>query len=131
LRNDIRTFVPARIKKVEFTGKTFERPSKFSLEKTLQNSFGVHSGKGVQEVIIQFSPYAADYIREKKWHPSQKLRELKNGGVELRLSLSSLGEVERWILGWGGSATVIAPRELADSVRRAAENILKNPTKSG
>src|SRR4051812_3531229 len=130
LRKDIRTFVPARIQKVELTGKTFERPSKFSLKKTLQNSFGVHSGKGVEAVVIQFSPYAADYIREKKWHPSQKLRELKNGGVELRLSLSSLGEIERWILGWGGNATVIAPRELADSVRRAAENILKNAPKT-
>ncbi len=130
LRNDIRTFVPARIRKVEFTGKSFARPSKFSLGKTLQNSFGVHSGKGVQEVIVQFSPYAADYIREKKWHPSQKLRELKNGGVELRLNLSSLGEIERWILGWGGNATVVAPAELAESVRRAAENILRNPAKT-
>ena len=130
LRKDIRTFVPARIQKVEFTGKAFQRPSKFSLEKTLQNSFGVHSGKGVQTVLIRFSPYAADYIREKKWHPSQKLRELKDGGVELRLSLSSLGEVERWILGWGGNATVLAPQELADSVRRSAENILKNPAKT-
>jgi predicted DNA-binding transcriptional regulator YafY len=125
LRTDIRTFVPSRIQKVEFTGKTFERPSKFSLEKTLRNSFGVHSGKGAYQVVIQFTPYAADYIREKKWHPSQKLRELKNGGVELRMELSSLGEVERWVLGWGGNATVLEPKELAEAVARAAENILK------
>lgn len=125
LRADIRTFVPARIQKVTFTGKRFERPSKFSLENTLRNSFGVHSGKGVHDVVIQFTPYAADYIREKKWHPSQRLRELKGGGVELKMQLSSLGEVERWVLGWAGNATVLVPKELADSVRRAAENILK------
>ena len=129
LRNDIRTFVPSRIQKVEFTGKTFQRPAKFSLEQTLQNSFGVHSGKAVQEVVIRFSPDAADYIREKKWHPSQTLRELKNGSVELRLNLSSLGEIERWILGWGGSAVVMAPKELAESVRQAATKILQNTAK--
>jgi predicted DNA-binding transcriptional regulator YafY len=125
LRTDIRTFVPSRIQKVEFTGKTFERPSKFSLEQTLRNSFGVHSGKGVHEVVIQFTPYAADYIREKKWHPSQELRELKGGGVELRMQLSSLGEVERWVLGWAGNATILGPKELAEAVGRAAEHILK------
>lgn len=130
LRSDIRTFVPARIQKVEFTGKSFERPSKFSLEKTLRNSFGVHSGKGVHEVVIQFTPYAADYIREKKWHPSQQLRELKDGGVELKMQLSSLGEVERWVLGWAGNAAVLQPRELAEAVRRAAENILKTTAPS-
>ncbi|HUR44850.1 MAG TPA: WYL domain-containing protein [Candidatus Saccharimonadales bacterium] len=129
LRNDIRTFVPSRIQKVEFTGKTFQRPAKFSLEQTLQNSFGVHSGKAIQEVVIRFSPDAADYIREKKWHPSQTLRELKNGSVELRLNLSSLGEIERWILGWGGSAVVMAPKELAESVRQAATKILQNTAK--
>ena len=129
LRNDIRTFVPSRIQKVEFTGKTFQRPAKFSLEQTLQNSFGVHSGKAVQDVVIRFSPDAADYIREKKWHPSQTLRELKNGSVELRLSLSSLGEIERWILGWGGSASVLAPKELAESVRQSATKILQNTAK--
>jgi predicted DNA-binding transcriptional regulator YafY len=132
LRTDIRTFVPARIQKVEFTGKTFERPSKFSLEKTLRNSFGVHSGKGVHQVVIQFTPYAADYIREKKWHPSQQLRELKDGGVELKMQLSSLGEIERWVLGWAGNAVVLEPKELAEAVRQAAEKLLKTtPPASG
>src|SRR5215468_6941828 len=32
LRNDIRTFVPARITQIEFVGKTFGRPQKFSLQ---------------------------------------------------------------------------------------------------
>ena len=32
---------------------------------------------------------------EKKWHDSQQLRELRGGGVELRLKLSSLAEVAR------------------------------------
>ena len=90
LRNDIRTFVPARIQAVELTGKTFVRPQKFSLEKRLRDSFGVQSGRGSFEVVVRFDEVVSDYIREKKWHDSQTLRELKNGGVELRLKLSSL-----------------------------------------
>jgi proteasome accessory factor B len=123
-RKDIRTFAPARIKSVKPTGKTFERPQKFSLEKRLRDSFGVHSGEGEHEVVIRFNARAADYVREKKWHESQQLRELKGGGVELKLKLSSLAEIERWVLSWGGDAKVLKPRELAEAVRKSAAAIL-------
>ena len=126
-RKDISTFVPARVQSVKPTGQTFERPQKFSLEKRLRDSFGVHSGEGEYEVIIRFNAHAADYVREKKWHESQQLRELKGGGVELRMKLSSLMEVERWVLSWGGDAKVLKPRELVEAVRKSAEAMLKQP----
>jgi len=124
-RKDIRTFAPTRIQSLRTTGKTFPPPEKFSLEKRLQDSFGVHSGQGEFTVVIQFNPRVADYIREKKWHASQKLRELKDGGVEMTLKLSGLVEIERWVLGWGGGATVIKPPELIAAVRASAQRILK------
>lgn len=132
LRKDIRTFAPARIKAMEPTGQTFVRPKKFSLEKRLRDSFGVISGSGTFNVIVRFNELVADYIREKRWHDSQKLIELADGGVELRLQLSSLVEVERWILGWGGNATVLQPPELVQAVRDSATRILdqkRPPTK--
>ncbi|MEO6181621.1 MAG: WYL domain-containing protein, partial [Verrucomicrobiota bacterium] len=116
-RKDIRTFVPARVHALEKTGKTFSRSEKFSLEKRLRDSFGVHSADGEFDVVIRFKEQIADYIREKKWHESQQLIELKGGGVELRLKLSSLSEIERWILGWGGDAIVAQPDELVQSVK--------------
>lgn len=125
-RKDIRTFVPARVQAARSTGKTFQRPPKFSLENRLRGSFGVHSGEGEYEVIICFNARVADYVREKKWHESQQLRELKGGGVELKLQLSSLQEIERWVLGWGGDAVVLKPRELAEAVRHAAGRILNH-----
>jgi proteasome accessory factor B len=125
LRKDIRTFAPARIQTVKPTGKTFARPQKFSLEKRLRDSFGVHSGEGEHDVVIRFDARVADYVREKKWHESQQLREFRNGAVELRLKLSSLMEIQRWILSWGGDAKVIQPRELAQAIKEAAETILR------
>jgi proteasome accessory factor B len=123
-RRDIRTFVPARISGLELTGQIFARPAKFSLEKRLHDSFGVVSGEGEFHVVIRFDQFAAGYIREKRWHPSQQLRDLKGGGAELRMKLSSLAEVQRWVLSWGGHAIVISPKELAVDVRQAAQRIL-------
>jgi len=124
-RKDIRTFVPARIQSATATGKEFERPQKFSLEKRLRDSFGVHSGEGEYDVVIRFDARAADYVREKKWHESQQLRELKDGGVELSLKLSSLMEIERWILSWAGDATVVKPRQLKEMIRESAKKLLR------
>lgn len=126
LRGDLRTFAPGRIQSVQLTGRTFERPRKFSLESRLRDSFGVMSGGDPQEVVIRFSAFAAEYIREKRWHASQQMKELKNGGLELRLKVSSLVEVQRWVLGWGGNATVVQPPELAQRIREEARRIQAN-----
>ncbi len=75
-------------------------------------------------MLLHFDERVADYIREKRWHPSQQLKELPGGGVELRLKLGSLVEIQRWVLGWGGAAKVIAPPELAAGVADAAKAIL-------
>ena len=124
LRKAIRTFVPARIVSVDPTGETFARPARFELEKQLRDSFGVHSREGEFEVVLRFEEQVADYIREKKWHNSQSLVELPGGGVEMHLKLGSLQEVQRWVLGWGGAARVLAPPQLVASVRAAAERLL-------
>jgi proteasome accessory factor B len=123
-RKDIRTFVPTRVQAVKPTGQTFPRPQKFSLEQRLRDSFGVHSGAGQFDVVLRFNARVADYIREKKWHASQQQRERKGGGVELRLQLSSLVEIERWVLGWGADVLVVKPKELAAAIQQAARQIL-------
>ena len=126
LRDDIRTFTPARISDMKPTGKRFKPPKKFSLEKRLRGSFAIFTGNQEQEIVIRFNELVADYIREKRWHPTQKQRNLKDGGVELTMRLDSLSEVQRWVMTWCGNAQVIKPAELIESVKEAARRILEN-----
>jgi proteasome accessory factor B len=125
LRQATRTFVPMRIQSAVPTGKTFNRPKKFSLENWLRGSFGVVQGTGDYQVVLRFPAAAADYLREKKWHESQQLRDLPDGGVEVSFRLSGLTEVQRWVLSWGGHCQVVAPPELVAAVRQAAKRILQ------
>lgn len=126
LRSAIRTFSPARILKITPTGKKFIRSPSFSLQKRLRDSFGVRSGEGQFLIRIRFKRAVADYVREKVWHPSQKISEREDGDLDLELRLSSLVEIERWILGWSGDATVMAPLELAQTIQDAAKKIQGN-----
>lgn len=124
LRRAVRTFAPARIHALRPTGRTFRRPAGFSMDARLRDSFGVHSAEGCFEVVLRFTPRVADYIREKRWHASQVLADLPDGGVELRLRLSSLVEIQRWVLGWAGDVRVVQPPELVAGIRAAATAIL-------
>jgi predicted DNA-binding transcriptional regulator YafY len=122
-RQDLRTFAPARILKAQLTGKKFARSEKFSLEQRLKNSFGVHAGKEEFDVRLHFSPWVADYIREKTWHVSQRLLDFPDGSLELHMKLSSLQEVHRWILAWGGEARVLSPPSLAEMIKNSARRL--------
>ena len=63
-------------------------------------------------VRVRFQPFAAQLVRERIWHHSQRIKELRDGGLELQLQLGSLEEIERWILSWGDQAEVLEPARL-------------------
>jgi proteasome accessory factor B len=117
-RGQIRTFALPRIRHPETTGKTFDRPRGFSAAKELKGGFGVFAGSGKYPVKIRFDSFAARLVRERDWHPTQKIREHKAGGIELEMTLGALEEIERWILSWGDHAKVMGPKLLIRSVAK-------------
>ena len=116
-REQIRTFVLQRMRGVRRTAARFRRPADFSINKHLSESFGVFSGAGHYRVRIRFDALAGQLVSERQWHTSQKIKPLPAGGVEMRLELGSLEEVERWILSWGKRAEVLEPPELVERIR--------------
>lgn len=113
-RQALRTFALPRIANVTVTKEAFVRPADFSPEKFFASALGVLGGEGNHRVVIRFTREVADRVREREWHESQEMRELSDGRLEVSLRLGALGEVERWVLGWGPVAEVIAPAELRE-----------------
>jgi len=111
-RQQLRTFALPRIHEPRRTGARFRRPANFSIGKFLDSSFGIFQGNGRITVRVRFQPFAAQLVRERIWHHSQRIKELRDGGLELHLQLGSLEEIERWILSWGDQAEVLEPAKL-------------------
>lgn len=122
-REQLRTFALPRIRHPQRTGARFRRPADFSITKFLDSSFGVFRGDGRILVRLRFQPFAAQLLRERVWHHSQKIRELRGGGLELQLQLGSLEEIERWVLSWGEEVEVLAPNQLRRRLAAAGEKI--------
>lgn len=115
-RENIRTFVLARMKEIEVTSDEFQKPRAFSARKYLAKSFGIFSGDQEHLVQLDFDAFASQLIRERQWHATQKLEEKPDGCVRLEMRLGSLPEIARWVLSWGEHAKVVSPPELKDSV---------------
>jgi predicted DNA-binding transcriptional regulator YafY len=124
-REQLRTFALPRIRDVRVSKTRFRRPVDFSIGRFLGESFGVFAkpAKTKYNVRVQFDPFAAARIEERQWHPSQKIKQLRNGGIELSLTLGNLEEIERWILSWGSHAQVLTPPELKERIARTAATV--------
>ena len=124
-RRQLRTFALPRMRQVKLTTKGFRRPADFSIAQILSGSFGVYSSGKQQRIRVQFDPFGARLVAERRWHESQRVRENADGSIILELKLGGLEEIERWILSWGKHARVLAPKELATRIRDEASAIAK------
>lgn len=124
-RRQLRTFALPRMRSVRNTKVRFRRPADFSITKHLSESFAVFSGKGRHRVRIHFDAFAARLVSEHQWHASQKIKHLRNGEIELSLTLGSLEEIRPWILSWGQHARVIEPNQLVKEVRETAHELVR------
>ncbi len=124
-RRAFRDFHVGRIRKLEVLNSTFQKRPDFSLEDYLQEHFLAERGKEPVDIVIKFDAYEARWIRERQWHPSQRIEELPSGGLILRLRVGGVDEVKRWIMGYGSHAEVLQPESLRAQFKDGAEKMRK------
>ncbi len=124
LRDDLRIFALDRIRKMELADETFSPLAPEKLDNLMADSFGIFRGDAVK-VGISFSSEVADYIKEVKWHASQKITPKRDGSIVLEMTVAGLDEVKYWVLKWGKDARVLFPESLRAAVLEEARQILK------
>jgi predicted DNA-binding transcriptional regulator YafY len=121
---DLRTFAMERIQSAQKTNRRFEIPEDFNFEDFKRTAFSMVWGDP-QEVKIKFSSWQAGFIRERTWHPSQQIETCDDGGVILTLHVADLGEVKRWLIGFGAEAVVIHPGELQKDIIEETKGLIE------
>lgn len=122
LRGHVVSFAVDRIWTAKQTSREFVRPPHFSAAEYLKDTFGIYrppeeSEERATEIVIRFDALSARYVRETKWHSTQKIRELSGKEIELSFTVRGTIEVERFVLEWGEHAEVLAPSSLRKRVR--------------
>lgn len=122
--NEVRMFVVERIKTLKVLKEGFSVPPDFSIEQYVRESFGVMHGDTVT-VVIRFDKEVAGYIKEKEWHPSQKIKVNREGSVTVTLTVSGTAEVKHWAMSYGHHAQIKEPASLRDEVKKDLARALK------
>jgi len=117
---EMRTFALDRIVTLKTLSEHF-LPKAISPEEELATSFGTWLDGEPTEVVLQFDKEIRQQILRKKWHQSQKNKELKNGKIEMRFIVKGLGGIKKWIYQWIPHVKVIAPVSLKKEMRRDIE----------
>ena len=106
-----------RIREAEL-GETFPPPADWSVDTWLAGRFGLTSDNEhpePEEVVLRFTADMALYVRDRAFHPSQVLEEIRDGQVRLRLQVTGR-ELVPFVLQWGPKVVVEAPAWLRKAV---------------
>ena len=119
---EVRTFATERIRDISLLEDRFtlDIDDRELPETAFPHSLGVHSGPP-ERVEIDFQPAAADYVRARQWHPSQRVTELAGGGVRVAIDVCLDRALHGWILSFGPFARVVSPERLARDIAKQIE----------
>ncbi|MGO9613894.1 MAG: helix-turn-helix transcriptional regulator [Dissulfurispiraceae bacterium] len=125
LREDFRTFSLDRIESLTVLDEYFV-PKRISSEE-LSSSFGPFIDGDPVEVVLRFDPDIKQYIIRKKWHQSQKTKELADGKLEVRFLVNGIEGIRYWIYRWIPDVEVLKPKELKalfkSDIQKAAKKL--------
>jgi predicted DNA-binding transcriptional regulator YafY len=114
LRETIRTFALGRIRqhKVLPGDRAYVLPEDFDIDAYLARGFNLRHDDALVQVRVRFSARQARWIRERRYHASQRIEEQADGSLLLSMEVAGTEEVRRWLLGYGAEVEVLEPVSL-------------------
>lgn len=124
LRNEPRMFAVERIKSVTPTDFPYQIPLHFDFDAFIEDSLTVMRGPRMT-VDLEFDKPTAAWVKDRIWHPSQQLKRLSKGRLQMTLSVADSREVVGWVLSFGSGVKVVGPDSLRMAVKREARKMLE------
>ena len=86
-------------------------PADFDLNVFASQSFGIYQDE-IEDVVLRVTPGGAAEARGWRWHPTQTIDDLPDGGVEVRFRASGMRELAWHLFTWGDQVSIMAPERL-------------------
>lgn len=122
LRKEPRMFAVERIKSVTPTELPYQIPLHFDFDAFVEDSLTVMRGPRI-DIELEFDKPTAAWVKDRMWHPSQRLTRLSRGRLRMALSIAETRELIGWILSFGHGVKVLHPDTLRTAVKDEAAKI--------
>lgn len=113
-----------KFKDLKLTDKIFDKGD-FDLQKYNNQSFGVYHGE-ILDVKLSFCPELAPEAMNFNFHPTQEIKQEKDGSVTVTFKASGSKEIIWHVFKWGSGCKIIAPKSLQSEYKKYLEENLIN-----
>lgn len=96
-------------------GEPFPYPEDWAPDLDLGRYFGIVASGEPGRVVLRFAERVAHLVRVRRWHPTARVTDLRDGRVELAM-ITAGQELVRFVLEWGATCEVVEPAWLRDAV---------------
>lgn len=122
---DLRQYRVDKISELAILDEYFEKDEKFSLTEYSNNSFGVYQEKPI-DIVLEFDKSVANDVLNYHFHPTQKMKALANGNVQVKFTSGGTYAICQELFKWGGKVQIKKPVELKDYYKRYLTDVLNN-----
>lgn len=127
IHDEVRLFRLDRIEEVrDRTARAIHRASDFDLDAHLAGAWGAFVGQQELEIHLVFDGSLKPLLTCACHHPDEKVEVRGDGRIDYRVTLTSLEEIARWVLGFGRRVEVVAPDDLRERVLQLAHGAIES-----
>ena len=121
---DIYNFLLHKFDELKSTDKPFDKGD-FNLQEYTNKSFGVYHGE-LLDVKLSFSQELVPEASRYNFHPTQKVKEEKDGTLTVTFKASGSKEIMWHVFKWGAGCRIVVPKSLKDEYKKYLSDCLNN-----
>lgn len=123
--NDLRLYKVDKIRELEVLNEYFLKEENFSLKEYCANSFGIYQEDPI-DVVLEFDKSVAEDVLNYHFHPTQKMKELKNGNIEVKFTTGGTHAICQELFKWGCNVKIKKSQKLKEIYIKYLQSALNN-----
>lgn len=124
-KNDLRQYLVNKISNVSVLDEYFEVQDGFNLNEYANNSFGIYQEESIN-VVLEFNKSIAEDVLNYHFHPSQKIKELPDGNVQVRFSAGGTYAMCQELFKWGTNVKILKPAKFKEYYKKYLHDVLNS-----
>ena len=128
-KNDgkIKQYLLHRISDIKVLEEYFTPDSKFDFKEWAKSSFGIFHDKPIK-IKLKFKKEIADDVIKYNFHPTQQIKQQKNGAVIVTFTSSGAKSILWNVFKWGTNVEIIEPKTLKQEYCNYLQEIILSNT---
>ncbi len=122
--DDELTMLVHKMTDINITDERFDKKG-FDLNAYAQQSFGIYHDE-IIDVTLSFNKEVADAVLQYEFHPTQKMKQEKDGSVTVSFRASGKNEMLWHIFTWGKNCKIIKPKFLAEEYKNMLNEVINS-----